>query len=132
MLGTKKYTLFILLGFLAFACYGQSFGSMVRKWFSVGVSSEVLQLINNKIAGSLKAKKIQFFFPNKIDLEELELQRLLGGEQLSSDLKIENGYVILSVKGRILGLGLLVEGRILSQIPRKELQFLTQKDSTSF
>jgi NOL1/NOP2/fmu family ribosome biogenesis protein len=38
------------------------------------------------------------------------------------NMELENGYVILSMNGVILGLGLLVNGTIISQIPAKELR----------
>lgn len=60
----------------------------------------------------------------RYDLEEDELQSLLAGEAIPSGSDLENGYVILSLKGHILGLGLLIDGAIRSQIPRKELRFL--------
>jgi NOL1/NOP2/fmu family ribosome biogenesis protein len=58
----------------------------------------------------------------RCDLREGALQTLMAGEPIPVDLPIENGYVILSLKGHILGLGLLINGLIRSQIPRKELR----------
>lgn len=56
-----------------------------------------------------------------IDLSQL--QALLRGEKIPVDLPIDNGYVILLTgKGSILGLGLYVNGRISSQLPRKEIR----------
>lgn len=58
-----------------------------------------------------------------VEIDEVQLQNLVSGDPLYVELEIEDGYVILSFKGHILGLGLLVEGKILSQIPRNELHF---------
>ncbi|MFH1123728.1 MAG: hypothetical protein V1758_08725 [Pseudomonadota bacterium] len=63
----------------------------------------------------------------KFDLVEDEFQRLLAGEPVKTDLKLENGYLILSLKGHILGLGLLIDGELRSQMPRKELRFPSHK-----
>ena len=42
------------------------------------------------------------------------------------NLEIENGYVILAFKGHILGLGLLIDGMVRSQIPKKERRLFIQ------
>jgi len=64
-----------------------------------------------------KAKK------GKIDIDRSQLSRLLGGEELSLDVNIKKGYVILTYGGsHILGLGFFIKGRLRSQIPRKELR----------
>ena len=55
---------------------------------------------------------------------EADLKRLLEGDAIPVALPLENGYVILSLKGHILGLGLLINGLVRSQIPKKELAFL--------
>lgn len=56
-----------------------------------------------------------------LDIDEGDLQRLAAGEHLPVDMHLENGYVILSLKGCILGLGLLINGTMRSQIPRKDI-----------
>ncbi|MCJ7596291.1 MAG: hypothetical protein MUO52_16105 [Desulfobacterales bacterium] len=58
----------------------------------------------------------------KFELVEEEFQRLVAGDPIKADLKLENGYLILSLKGHILGLGLLIDGEVRSQMPRKELR----------
>lgn len=60
----------------------------------------------------------------KFDLGEDDFRALLTGEPVETDLNLENGYLILSLKGHVLGLGLLIDGMVRSQIPRKELRFL--------
>jgi NOL1/NOP2/fmu family ribosome biogenesis protein len=61
----------------------------------------------------------------KLDINERQLISLSEGERLPVDLKIENGYVILSLKEQPLGLGLYIDGMVRSQIPRKELRLST-------
>ncbi|MBN2124180.1 MAG: hypothetical protein JW821_07800 [Deltaproteobacteria bacterium] len=56
----------------------------------------------------------------RFDVDEGELQRLIDGEHLPLETGLENGYVILSFKGMPLGLGLLINGVLRSQLPRKE------------
>ena len=58
-----------------------------------------------------------------IEIDEAQLQKLVSGDPLYVELDIEDGYVILSFEGHVLGLGLLIEGKILSQIPRNEFHF---------
>jgi len=58
-----------------------------------------------------------------VEIDEAQLQKLASGDPLYVELDIEDGYVILSFEGHILGLGLLIEGKILSQIPRNEFHF---------
>ena len=70
-----------------------------------------------QVFGSLATKA-------RVEIDEAQLKKLVGGETLHVDLEIEDGYVILLFAGHILGLGLLIGGRILSQIPRNEISFL--------
>jgi NOL1/NOP2/fmu family ribosome biogenesis protein len=59
----------------------------------------------------------------RLEIDEEQLSMLLKGEQLSVDLAVDRGYVILTLKdNRILGLGFFVNGRVRSQISRKELR----------
>ena len=60
-----------------------------------------------------------------IELREEELRRLLEGEGIPVDPGLVNGYVILRHKGHPVGLGLLINGTVRSQLPSKELKFLT-------
>ena len=54
-----------------------------------------------------------------------QLKQLLKGEYLPFDGDLENGYVILSLKGQVLGLGLLIKGEVRSQLPSDDVRFLT-------
>ena len=59
------------------------------------------------------------------EVNETELRQLLDGEHLPMDDELENGYVILSLKGQILGLGLIIKGLVRSQLPKNDVRFLT-------
>lgn len=59
----------------------------------------------------------------RLEINTPQLIKLLAGEALFVDLAVEKGYVILSLaEDRILGLGFFIDGRVRSQIPRKELR----------
>jgi len=57
-----------------------------------------------------------------IDLNGADLNKLIAGEFLPVKMELENGYVILSLRGVILGLGLLIDGTVRSQLPKKEVR----------
>lgn len=59
------------------------------------------------------------------DIDKDQLKKLLKGEYLPYDKDISNGYVILSLNGQVLGLGLLIRGEIRSQLPSNDVRFLT-------
>lgn len=59
-----------------------------------------------------------------IDLEDNQLKSLLKGEYLPVNMGLDNGYVILSYKEQVLGLGLLIDGKIRSQLPVKDVRYL--------
>jgi NOL1/NOP2/fmu family ribosome biogenesis protein len=59
----------------------------------------------------------------RVALGRAELAALARGEQLPLDTGLDNGYVILTLAGEPLGTGLLIDGRLRSQIPRSELRF---------
>lgn len=59
----------------------------------------------------------------KVEINEGQLQHILAGGKISIDLDLGTGYVILTLgRNQILGLGLYLNGKISSQIPRKELR----------
>jgi NOL1/NOP2/fmu family ribosome biogenesis protein len=72
-------------------------------------------------------RMIQLFGPRatraRLDISEGDFRRLARGDEIRADMGIDNGYVILSIKGMVLGLGLLINGAIRSQIPKKEIRF---------
>lgn len=68
----------------------------------------------------------------RLDIDERQFQDLLAGSALPFSLDLENGYVILSLKGYVLGLGLYINGLVRSQIRRSELRpFLSSFDNIS-
>jgi len=58
-----------------------------------------------------------------LKINNQQLQRLLTRQAILVDLEIEDGYVILMFDDQPLGLGLLVNKTLHSQLPRKELLF---------
>jgi NOL1/NOP2/fmu family ribosome biogenesis protein len=57
-----------------------------------------------------------------VEIDRFELRRLLSGERIPADPGLGQGYVILSVDGYgVIGLGLLVAGRVRSQLRAREL-----------
>ncbi|MFC1866828.1 hypothetical protein ACFL0H_01660 [Thermodesulfobacteriota bacterium] len=60
-----------------------------------------------------------------LNIAEIELKKLVAGEPIPADMGIDNGYVILSLKDSLLGLGLLIDGFVRSQLPQKDTRFLT-------
>ena len=65
----------------------------------------------------------RFASKGKLQINMEQLQILLKGGEIPVDLKLDNGYVILSTKeDRILGLGFLINGKIRSQLPKKEIR----------
>lgn len=59
-----------------------------------------------------------------LNLENIQLMSLLKGEYMPVNMGLKNGYVILSYKGQVLGLGLLIDGKVRSQLPAKDVKFL--------
>ena len=58
-----------------------------------------------------------------LQIDMAQLQTLLEGGEIPVDLKIDNGYVVLAIgANRVLGLGFLINGKIRSQLPRKEIR----------
>jgi len=58
----------------------------------------------------------------KFQIDRRQLCKLLAGEELTFPAVLEDGYVILFLgEDMILGLGLLLNGRVRSLIPRKEI-----------
>ena len=68
----------------------------------------------------------------RLGINERHLLKLLDGESIPADLDLDDGYVILDLGDRwILGLGLLINGRVQSQLPRKEIRAIMVKESSS-
>ncbi|MCP4681075.1 MAG: hypothetical protein GY864_01930 [Desulfobacterales bacterium] len=58
----------------------------------------------------------------RLEIDESGLLKLFSGDELSVDLPIGDGYVIFSLsENRVPGLGLLIDGKVRSQMPKKEI-----------
>ncbi|MCG6537583.1 MAG: hypothetical protein L7F78_23430, partial [Syntrophales bacterium LBB04] len=83
-----------------------------------------------KIGGFIKpsTRMIQVFGRNatksRLEVGKDDLRRLLAGEPLPIESGQENGYLILSHEGDILGLGLLLNNLVHSQLPRQYKKLL--------
>jgi len=59
----------------------------------------------------------------KLQINMRQVQTLLEGGEIPVDLRLDNGYVILSVEeDRVIGLGLCINSKIRSQLPGKEIR----------
>jgi len=63
-----------------------------------------------------------------LEINKKELGDLVEGRFLLVDMGLDNGYVILSIENQVLGLGLLIDGSIRTQIPRKEIMYSMRSD----
>jgi hypothetical protein len=70
-----KQLVFLLCFFLSMASplHAKSFIDDLVHFFSVGLSDDIFSSVNESIVGKLKAKNIRFFFPNKIEMDDIEL-----------------------------------------------------------
>lgn len=56
----------------------------------------------------------------KVEINKKQLQSLMEGEDLSIQMDIEKGYVVLSLDdGGVIGIGFYSDGRIRSQLPKR-------------
>jgi NOL1/NOP2/fmu family ribosome biogenesis protein len=60
-----------------------------------------------------------------MDISENDLKKLAAGEFIPADMPVDNGYIILAMEGGVLGLGLLIDGFVRSQIPKKDIRLMT-------
>jgi NOL1/NOP2/fmu family ribosome biogenesis protein len=113
-----------------------------RSWHLLSRSAHFEQAVRLKsVQAGLKAfervgsfikpatRFIQIFGPyatkKVVEIDRLELRSLLSGGSIPAGHGWEEGYVILTVDGYgIIGLGLLVGGRIRSQLRARELSCL--------
>jgi len=56
------------------------------------------------------------------EIDHADLETLVNNGEIACNLELDNGYVILRLKGKIMGLGLLINSMIRSQLPRKEIR----------
>jgi NOL1/NOP2/fmu family ribosome biogenesis protein len=57
-----------------------------------------------------------------VPLAEGQLQGMLDGKELFQDRVPEDGYVILTLRNHVLGLGLSIRGRVRLQIRKSDLK----------
>ena len=55
-----------------------------------------------------------------------DIKKMIDVQYISSDMKIDNGYIILCFRNASLGLGLFIDGKVISQIPRRDLILFVQ------
>ena len=72
-LNLKEIILIILILAMSNHAQAKSLWEKFKETFSFGVPSNILEKINKNIVGKVNAKKIRFFLPNKIEIEELEV-----------------------------------------------------------
>ena len=86
----------------------------LKAFQSIGIfikpTTRMIQLFGHKAARAV------------LDINERDIQKLAAGGLIPAVMDIDNGYVILSFKSRILGLGLLIDGMVRSQIPQKDIK----------
>jgi NOL1/NOP2/fmu family ribosome biogenesis protein len=63
---------------------------------------------------------------SRVALDRDALAALARGEEVPLKGDLANGYVILDLNGEPLGVGLLIDGRLRSQIPKSELRFFSK------
>ena len=65
----------------------------------------------------------RFATKGKLHVTLEQLHALVKGEKIEVDIRLENGYVILTLDhDRVPGLGLYINGVISSQLPKKEIR----------
>ncbi len=73
-----------LLLCLVMPAFGASMFDKIRSLFSVNVPKNILESVNLEIKGSIKAKDIVFFLPNRLELTEVEVLDKTGARMLYS------------------------------------------------
>jgi NOL1/NOP2/fmu family ribosome biogenesis protein len=63
----------------------------------------------------------------RFEIPEGQVHSLLAGETIPFETPLENGYVILALKDHVLGLGLLINGKVRSQIPKSQSRLITER-----
>jgi NOL1/NOP2/fmu family ribosome biogenesis protein len=64
----------------------------------------------------------------KVEISKKQLSRLINGEDLVSEMDVQKGYVILSLRdGNAIGIGFFDEGRIRSQLPKRSRAYFKEE-----
>lgn len=56
---------------------------------------------------------------NVVDLSSDQAERFIAGERQRLEADVEDGYVVVSYRGGVLGCGLYSEGELISQLPKE-------------
>ena len=70
-----------------------------------------------QVFGPLATKRVH-------PIDGAQLDALLNEGILAGSVEGQDGYIILSFRDQPIGLGLLIKGRIRSQLPRKDFLFI--------
>ena len=85
MFNKPKIFIYIIFYVLATSpVYAGSLLDPIKKFFSFSISSDILESVNKNILGSLKAKEIRFYLPNKLEIKNIEVLDEYGEIVLSS------------------------------------------------
>jgi NOL1/NOP2/fmu family ribosome biogenesis protein len=64
-----------------------------------------------------------------LEIDEGQLRSIMTDEDIIQELELDKGYVILKLRGDvILGLGFYADGRVRSQLPKKDLRMAMLAD----
>jgi len=61
----------------------------------------------------------RFATKNAVDLGPDQAEKFIAGEQQSLEADLEDGYVVVSHRGDVLGCGLYTRGELVSQLPKE-------------
>jgi len=61
----------------------------------------------------------QFATKNYVDLSADEAEKFMAGDRQMLEADLENGYVVVSYRGGVLGCGLYARGELVSQLPKE-------------
>ena len=61
----------------------------------------------------------RFATKNAVDLSDGEARRFIAGERQQLSAPVEDGYVVVSYRGDVLGCGLYSRGDLISQLPKE-------------
>jgi len=61
----------------------------------------------------------RFATKNSVDLSTDQAEKFIAGEGQRLDAEVEDGYVVVSYQGDVLGCGLYTRGELASQLPKE-------------
>ncbi len=65
----------------------------IKKLFSISISDDIFDVVNKDIIGSLHAKNLRFYFPNRVSMDDLEVldengERVLYGKHVEASVSL--------------------------------------------